>query len=573
MTAARWIIQTAVRLRSLAIALYLFGILAGHSLAADNAGRTLPPSAAEQKAASGLVREIFGAEAAKATTPDAKAALAAKLIEQAADGANPTESYVLLSAAWKLAAEAGDVAAATTAVKALDSRFAIDGRGLMVECLELAATKAPVRELSKTVDALLAISRDEADADRLEAATDAAQLAATAARRSNDAARRQACTEQLQSLKALAKQTAEIQPLLDRLRTNPADAEAAAELGKIRCFEQGRWDEGLPLLARGNAADLVPLAKLEADETATSLRLGDAWWAFGGDDKALHAAAARSRAAFHYAAALPDLKGLEKARIEKRLQDFAAEDTGKGKSRRPRPPAPGLVLWLDASDTKSIRTFSGVVLDKARGPTRIAAWGDLSGAGHAAQQNVPELQPTWTPDGFGKLPAVEFNGKTGLIIDMPCSTAGTIIVAAKPKAVKDLRIVGCHPPDKEHRNCVVISFRSNGGVLFEATTSNAASVLQTTDKAYVSGEPHVLLASWGRMLSLAMDGKPLADSRPVDQVGPLPGPWGIGMTFVKSPAFAFEGCIAEILIFDRELPPNEHTAVVQQVRRKWGVFQ
>ena len=561
--------------RALFIALLLLGVPAPKAAAdsPERENRLAPPSSADQKAASGLIREIFGAEAAKATTPDAKADLAGKLIQHAGEGASPTESYVLLSAAWKLAAEAGDVASVTTAINSLDKKFSIDGRQLLLDALELAATKAPVRELQKTVDALLIISREDADAERLEAATTAAQLATTAARRANDPTRRQACSEQLQSLKAMAKQLDEIKPLIDRLKANPSDADAAAELGKIRCFEQGRWDDGLPLLARSSVADLAALARLEADDAATPLRLGDAWWAFGDDEKAMHSAAARSRAAFHYAAALPELKGLEKARIEKRLQDFAAEDTAKDKSRRPRPPAPGLVLWLDASDTKSIRTFSGTVLDKARRPTRIAAWGDLSGAGHAAYQNVVDRQPTWTPDGFGKLPAVEFNGKSGLVIDMPCSKAGTIVVVARPAKVDSMRVLGCHPSGVEHGTCLVVCFRPNGNLLFQATTANPNAIQLTSTPAYKANEPVIISSTWGRRIALAINGKDVASPRPLDVFTALPGPWGIGLTMPSVIVEPFLGSVAETLVFDRELESSVLDTLARQLMLKWGVVR
>lgn len=535
--------------------------------------RLTPPSAAEQKAAAGLVREVFGAEAAKATTPEAKSGLAKKLIDQAADGVSPTEAYVLLTAAQKLAAESGDVAGMTAAVEALAGRFAIDGRAVLLDSLEMAATKAPVRELTKTVDALLAYSREEADADRMDRATAAAQLAANAARRANDGPRRQACAEQLQSLKALARQMAEIQPLLDRLRENPADAVAAGELGRIRCFGQGRWEEGLPLLARGDSTALANLAKLEADKTASALERGDAWWALGGDDREPHAGAARSRAAFHYAAALADLKGLEKARIEKRLQDFAAEDTAKGKSRRPRPPAPGLVLWLDASDAKSIRTANGAVLDRVRGPARIAAWGDLSGAGHAAYQNVPERQPLWTPDGFSKLPAVEFNGKSGLVIDMPCAKAGTIVLVARPGKVDSMRALGCHPAGVEHGTCLAVCFRPNGNFLFQATTANPTGLQQTSAPSYAVGDSVVISAMWGGRIAMAINGRNVAEPRPLDNFTPLPGPWGIGLTVPTAAVEPFVGAVAEAMVFERDLEPAAIDAIVRQLTLKWAAVR
>jgi serine/threonine protein kinase len=105
-------------------------------------------------------------------------------------------------------------------------------------------------------------------------------------------------------------------------KTNTPANDLAA--GKHLCFVENKWDEGLPLLARGSDVELKRLATAELNENATPqqrLRLGDRWWDFAGNAVGLDWKAAQQRAAYWYRQAVP-IRGPRKAEIEKRLKDL-----------------------------------------------------------------------------------------------------------------------------------------------------------------------------------------------------------------------------------------------------------
>ena len=103
--------------------------------------------------------------------------------------------------------------------------------------------------------------------------------------------------------------------LLDK----PDDATANTTTGKCYCFQLGRWDDGVAMLAQGSDAELRKLAGMETAKPATSSeqeQTGNAWLALGrkgGSDKvAMH-----SRAQYWFTLAVAGATGVRKAQLDK----------------------------------------------------------------------------------------------------------------------------------------------------------------------------------------------------------------------------------------------------------------
>jgi hypothetical protein len=115
----------------------------------------------------------------------------------------------------------------------------------------------------------------------------------------------------------------EAKKFLETLAENPKDPEANAKVGRYRCFIKGDWKSGLPMLAKGSDAALQALATKElagakgADEQVS---VGDGWWTLGESLTGVAKAQTQMHARTWYSQALPALKGLSKARVEKRVQ-------------------------------------------------------------------------------------------------------------------------------------------------------------------------------------------------------------------------------------------------------------
>src|SRR5262249_42569303 len=112
------------------------------------------------------------------------------------------------------------------------------------------------------------------------------------------------------------------------------DAEANAEVGRYYALLKGNWKKGLPLLLKGKDEALQALAKKDLANPKASkaqVAVGDAWWDLADKEQDPAKLNLQRRAAHWYETALPDLAGLNKVRVEKRLQEVAARAPGAPK--------------------------------------------------------------------------------------------------------------------------------------------------------------------------------------------------------------------------------------------------
>jgi hypothetical protein len=284
--------------------------------------RSAVPSQAAVQEAAERIRTVFKTDIAASKTPQAKVALANKLIRVAADDANPTNRFVLLSMGIDLATGAGDLDVAESAVQALETQFSVDGAVLRSSALTQALKVATGAELASAIDRSLAEatkSLADGDADR---AASLARDASVAARRAKDRSRQSASVEVLNEIKAYQKNQEKLEPLLSRIRANPSDTEALEAVGSFYCFERENWDQGLPFLARMDAGRLCQLARLDlaaGDDGAKLLECADGWTAFAeGKPKPIQVSCLK-RAQQRYEKAMPSLAGLAKARVAEAL--------------------------------------------------------------------------------------------------------------------------------------------------------------------------------------------------------------------------------------------------------------
>ena len=106
-------------------------------------------------------------------------------------------------------------------------------------------------------------------------------------------------------------------------------------MGKYQCFRRQDWKTGLPLLAQGSEAQWKSAAgkDLAAPSTAADrLQLADLWWRLADTLDEEGQAAVRRHALTWYQAALPDLAGLSRVRVEQRLKQWQDADAAAGPS-------------------------------------------------------------------------------------------------------------------------------------------------------------------------------------------------------------------------------------------------
>lgn len=284
------------------------------------------PIASEQAVAWKLVNEIFADEIATAKTPDAKAAVAKKMLVLAAKTQDdPVGRYVLLSHAGDLATQGADVETALAAVDEVAKQFQIDAlkvkaRALVaMSKLVTAARKNPA--LPAQMEAFIA---QALAADRYDLARDASTAAAAAATQVRDIT----WAERIQAqAKPIAEAQAEFLKIADTwsaLEKDPADPDANFRIGSYRCFVKEDWPAGLPLLAIGSDPAIKNLALADLNNPTYSdqiIGLGDGWWGVADRLPQFERVRVKRHAAEIYTRLLSKTGPIPYDRLQKRLDE------------------------------------------------------------------------------------------------------------------------------------------------------------------------------------------------------------------------------------------------------------
>jgi predicted Ser/Thr protein kinase len=220
-----------------------------------------------------------------------------------------------------------DFAAAFAAIDAMAAAGA-EGDPIAARAAALKAGRKAVRR-KEDLDPLLAAhiraAEDALEADDFTAGPQMAKDALPLAKQAGD-------TAAAERAAALGKEFQARRPLYDRyaksrktLAENPNDPAANSDAGRYLCLVKEKWAEGLPLLARGSDETLRTLADQEVakpKDPAGQIALGEGWWnaARKESNETLKARAA-ARALRWFEDALPGLGGLEKMRVEKRIDE------------------------------------------------------------------------------------------------------------------------------------------------------------------------------------------------------------------------------------------------------------
>ncbi len=319
-------------------------------LAQDSGARLPVPSEEAQKEARELLREVFGEECAQARGPKQQSALAKKLLAKNDEPQDdPASHYVLLQAARTMAIKAGDTTTAFQAIDKMFKMFKIDDlamkAGAVPRLVELARSTTQEEVLAKNVRSLIteAIKGDKfAIADQLVADT------WSAARKANNRTLKKSLPGHKKEIQKAKKDYAAVQEALTIMQGKPGTQEKPGDpksnrvAGEYFCFTKGEWEKGVPMLALGDDAALEALALDEmkkAGQPGVHLRLGDGWWDLAETKDGNAKRAIRSRVAYWYRKALPNLIGLRKEKIENRLKEIAAADEKDVPKPRRRPAA------------------------------------------------------------------------------------------------------------------------------------------------------------------------------------------------------------------------------------------
>lgn len=140
-------------------------------------------------------------------------------------------------------------------------------------------------------------------------------------RNNSDADIRQWCSDTMKQLGQLRREWRKAEKAYEVLDEKPEDEQANVVVGKFQLLK-GNWDEAILRLSFGGDDDMAKLARLteQAHDAETKLKVANDWFENEHDFPV-----ARTKALEMYKALLPELKGLDKMRVEKQLASIKRE--------------------------------------------------------------------------------------------------------------------------------------------------------------------------------------------------------------------------------------------------------
>jgi hypothetical protein len=194
---------------------------------------------------------------------------------------------------------------------------------------------------------------------------------------------------------------------------------------------------------------------------------------------------------------------------------------------------PGLVLWLDAADAKSISKDAA---------NKVSKWSDKSGKNLNSEQSDAAAQPIYNATALNQLPAIVFNGTTTVMnLDFGQKMFTAFVVGQRSQEVEN-------PFERteggEHRGFVV---------------GNQTETYNYFPEYRVNGVAAKAPSDWLNNIAV------------VTGVKGTQTPAGFKVGF-GSPGYApINGPLSEILIYERNLTADEIAAVEQYLIAKWKI--
>jgi hypothetical protein len=293
------------------------------------------PDADAQAKAEKLIKDLFKADYAKRRASDWQE-LASKLLQQADETADdPTSRFVLLREARDLAARAGDADLALRAVGELSKNYVVDAPDMKAGVLEkVAGLTVGVRTNQTLAETALAACGEAVEADNYDAAVRLLKVAENAARKARSTNLTTTAQNRRKDMELVQKEAERLKKYFKALEKDPEDQDATVEVGKFHCLLKGNWERGLPLLARQKADEkLRDLAKKDLaapTQPNDQVEVGDGWWALAGTETGLAKWQLQKRAETWYKQAAPDLTGITKSRVDKRIKEVETQAVSRG---------------------------------------------------------------------------------------------------------------------------------------------------------------------------------------------------------------------------------------------------
>jgi len=252
---------------------------------------------------------------------------------------DPVARYAMFDAAWRMAAQAGNLKLAISVIEEMSRQFECDEVALRMEALndagkrnlDFASWEALVSHTFLTIDRAIADDQYVIGARLFTTLT-------SLARARNDDGLAAIATQRRKWFSQMQSEYRRAEPAFKTLATAPDDAKANLVAGRYVALVKGDWEKGLPLLAKGDDASLRAAATADlANPSKVEDQLASAshWFELGTKEKGITRGRALNRARHWYAKSVPQLSSLDKLKSEQRLKLISEDADVNNRNGRP----------------------------------------------------------------------------------------------------------------------------------------------------------------------------------------------------------------------------------------------
>lgn len=279
------------------------------------------PSGADLESAMATIKSIYKEKADKARSPADRAALARDIFGNRESTAAVAERYAVEMTALNIATKGDDPLLLMSICDGLAQDFGADRIALFTE--RVGETSGPVDPASwpKLLEKMNAMAARCLEDNRFTEAGSLATTISQLAKRARDPKAAAAATTLRKSIADRKKARERFEELLAEANRTNADPKVLLEFGRLLCFQEHDWEQGVRYLARAEDPALAQAAVMEARATTpeATLAVADAWSKYAEKAPPADRAAIRDHASMLYTEVIPELTGLAKVKAEQSL--------------------------------------------------------------------------------------------------------------------------------------------------------------------------------------------------------------------------------------------------------------
>lgn len=306
--------------------LIFFVASVGFSLSNEEENRMPIPEESARRKALKKIHDTYG-DGNKATDNEDRESIIRKLLHTSQEKSiDPALLYACLEEVIRLATRSEDLPSVLTAAKQISKLFIVSPSESMWDALAVVDKSAKTLEFMYEVSkCYLDFAKDEAKKERYQEALAAVKKALAYSRKTKSKTLEKASRELSERLSWQRRMYVKSSAAMEQLKEDLLDVEANLVQGQYLCFAMRKWRIGLPYLLNGTIGDLRAIVTIELFKPSNIkeyIQSGDHWWKLAKSEKNKFIKDAMTdRAIFWYRKALPDITGIQKDYVDKRLSE------------------------------------------------------------------------------------------------------------------------------------------------------------------------------------------------------------------------------------------------------------